>query len=103
MEAHREREIETLDDDIGHNVGEKIRQSSDAYKQFAGLEDPPIKMEIILWYIYGFCSYFVHTVLLPIVFPLIISQMVPFPPPPPDLGWTQSSKRLHCRLQEMQL
>ncbi|KAJ8650554.1 hypothetical protein MRB53_003577 [Persea americana] len=99
VEAYKESEIEMPD---VHNVGEKMRQASDAYKHFAGIEAQPLKMEIILWYIYGLCSYFIHTVLLPIVFPLIISQMVSLPPPP-EQGWTQSSKGMYCRGQELQL
>ena len=99
VEAYKESEIEMPD---VHNVGEKMRQASDAYKHFAGIEAQPLKMEIILWYVYGLCSYFIHTVLLPIVFPLIISQMVSLPPPP-EQGWTQSSKGMYCRGQELQL
>lgn len=99
VEAYRESENEMPH---VHNVGEMLRQASDAYKHFAGIEDRPIKLEVILWYIYGLCSYFIHTVLLPIVFPLIISQMVPSPPPPQQ-GWTRSSKGLYCRGQDLHL
>ncbi|KAK6137233.1 hypothetical protein DH2020_029022 [Rehmannia glutinosa] len=56
----------------------------------------------MVWYLYGLCSYFVHTVLIPIVFPLIISQTVPYPPEPHQ-GWLRSHKDLKCKQNEMQL
>ncbi|KAG6383087.1 hypothetical protein SASPL_157172 [Salvia splendens] len=60
-----------------HNVA-----AQDMYKAGggAGVEEKPSKPEVLGWYMYGLCSYFVHTVLIPIVFPLIISQTVSDPP-----------------------
>ncbi|KAF9617410.1 hypothetical protein IFM89_036331 [Coptis chinensis] len=58
-----------------HNIPVKIKRANDFYMEYAGLEERPSNVEIILWYIYELCSYFVHTVLVPIVFPLIISQI----------------------------
>ncbi|XP_051137784.1 uncharacterized protein LOC127256000 [Andrographis paniculata] len=70
---------------------------------YGGIEDnKPTQCEILMWYLYGLCSYFVHTVLIPIVFPLIISQTVAHPPEPPQ-GWLVSHKGLKCRHSAMQL
>ncbi|KAL3635786.1 hypothetical protein CASFOL_020333 [Castilleja foliolosa] len=65
-------------------------------------EEKPTKCEILVWYLYELCSYFVHTVLIPIVFPLIISQTVPNLLGPGQ-GWSKSYKGLKCKQSEMQL
>ncbi|KAK6158462.1 hypothetical protein DH2020_005776 [Rehmannia glutinosa] len=85
-----------------HSVGMKIQRAREVYKAYGGIEDKPTKGEIMVWYLYGLCSYFVHTVLIPIVFPLIISQTVPYPPEPHQ-GWLRSHKDLKCKQNEMQL
>lgn len=64
--------------------------------------DKPTKAEASVWYLYGFCSYFVHTVLIPVVFPLIISQTVSHMVEPTQ-GWLKSYKDLKCSHSEMQL
>ncbi|XP_073301787.1 uncharacterized protein [Primulina huaijiensis] len=84
------------------NVGMKIQRGADMYKAYGGIEEKPTRGEILIWYLYGLCSYFVHTVLIPIVFPLIISQTVPGAPEP-DQGWLKSHKGLKCKQTEMQL
>lgn len=58
-----------------HSAGLKIKRAGDAYEAYAGLEEKPTKVEVFGWCFYGLCSYFIHTVLIPIVFPLIISQI----------------------------
>ncbi|XP_047975213.1 uncharacterized protein LOC125217733 [Salvia hispanica] len=65
-------------------------------------EEKPTNVEILLWYMYEFCSYFIHTVLIPIVFPLIISQTVSAPPEPKQ-GWFLSFKGLNCSKKQMQI
>ncbi|XP_042033829.1 uncharacterized protein LOC121780323 [Salvia splendens] len=83
-----------------HNVA-----AQDMYKAGGGgggLEEKPSKAEVLGWYMYGLCSYFVHTVLIPIVFPLIISQTVSDPPPPPQ-GWERSYQNVTCKHTEMLL
>ncbi|KAJ6810119.1 uncharacterized protein M6B38_157030 [Iris pallida] len=42
--------------------------------QLAMLEEPPTRLELFGWYVYGMCSYFVQCFLLPILFPLIVAQ-----------------------------
>lgn len=85
-----------------HNVAMKIQRAQDMYKANGGIEEKPTKGEVLGWYLYGLCSYFVHTVLIPIVFPLIISQTVADPPPPPQ-GWWRSYKDVKCKQSEMML
>ena len=82
-----------------HNVA-----AQDMYKPGGGggLEDKPSKPELLGWYMYGLCSYFLHTVLIPIVFPLIISQTVSDPPAPPQ-GWERSYQNVTCKHSEMLL
>ncbi|KAL9177388.1 hypothetical protein ABFS82_01G055200 [Erythranthe guttata] len=93
---------ETATPDV-RNVGMKIKRAQEMHKAYGGgIEDKPSKGEVMTWYLYGLCSYFVHTVLIPIVFPLIISQTVPYPPEPPQ-GWLTSYKGLKCKQSEMQL
>ncbi|KAL1556894.1 hypothetical protein AAHA92_12454 [Salvia divinorum] len=65
-------------------------------------EEKPTNMEILLWYMYEFCSYFIHTVLVPIVFPLIISQTVSGLPEPKQ-GWFTSYKGLNCTKNQMEI
>ncbi|KAM1282478.1 hypothetical protein ACFX2I_022918 [Malus domestica] len=58
-----------------HGAGMKIERARDAYKVYAGFEEKPNKVEILSWYFYELCSHFIHLVLIPIVFPLIITQI----------------------------
>lgn len=85
-----------------HGESKKIQRAVEDYTAYGGIQDKPTKGEVMLWYLYGLCSYFVHTVLIPIVFPLIISQTVS-PPPPPRQGWLMSYKGLKCKQSEMLL
>ncbi|KAL0329890.1 UNVERIFIED_CONTAM: hypothetical protein Sradi_4975700 [Sesamum radiatum] len=104
----QERPKEGLEDDTPtptpdvHSVSMKIQRAREVYKAYGGIEDKPTKGEVMVWYLYGLCSYFVHTVLIPIVFPLIISQTVGDPPVPRQ-GWLRSHKDLQCKENEMRL
>ncbi|KAL0312387.1 UNVERIFIED_CONTAM: hypothetical protein Sradi_5638000 [Sesamum radiatum] len=104
----QERPKEGLEDDTPtptpdvHSVSMKIQRAREVYKAYGGIEDKPTKGEVMVWYLYGLCSYFVHTVLIPIVFPLIISQTVGDPPVPRQ-GWLRSHKDLQCKESEMRL
>lgn len=57
-----------------HGVGVKITRAKDVYKEYGVFQEKPSMGEVLGWFLYGLCSYFVHAVLIPIVFPLIISQ-----------------------------
>ncbi|KAA8521223.1 hypothetical protein F0562_011940 [Nyssa sinensis] len=103
MSASAEDEEEAaVDTPDVHGVGMKIQRAEEAYKAYAGFEDKPTKGEVFGWCLYDLCSYFIHTVLIPIVFPLIISQIMSMPQEPAQ-GWKTSYKGLPCRQKEMQL
>lgn len=85
-----------------YSVGVKIERAREIYKAYAGVEEKPTKSEVLGWYFYGLCSYFVHTVLIPIVFPLIISQTA-FDPPEPPQGWSKSYMGLECKPNQTRL
>ncbi|KAL8536462.1 hypothetical protein ACS0TY_011900 [Phlomoides rotata] len=100
QERSKEGEMPTPD---AHTVGVKNQKAREIYTNRGGFEDDkPTKGEVMSWYLYGLCSYFVHTVLIPIVFPLIISQTVPIPTEP-EQGWLKSFKGLKCKQSQMQL
>ncbi|XP_039052019.1 uncharacterized protein LOC120193652 [Hibiscus syriacus] len=76
----------------------KMEMAKEAFRAYSGLEHKPPRHEIWVWYAYELCSYFVHTVLIPIVFSLIISQVVDEPTEP-----RRSPKGLTCMAGEMKL
>ncbi|KVH95132.1 hypothetical protein Ccrd_002771 [Cynara cardunculus var. scolymus] len=79
-------------------VGVKSESESEEYEEF---EDKPTKGEVIGWCFYELCSYFTHTVLLTIVFPLIISQSFGSEPLQPARGWYTNGKGRHiCTKKE---
>lgn len=65
-------------------------------------EDPPSPLELAGWYIYGFCSYFVMTVLLPVLLPLLVTQ-VAFPPTDLSPSAVLSLRGRSCSQREMAL
>ncbi|XP_031120531.1 uncharacterized protein LOC116023669 [Ipomoea triloba] len=66
---------------------------------YVGNEEKPSKGEIFSWYFYGLCSYFIHTLLIPIVFPLIVSHTVP----PPQQLWSPIHRDGGCSVKELQI
>ncbi|GLJ38963.1 hypothetical protein SUGI_0794330 [Cryptomeria japonica] len=44
--------------------------------RFATLEEAPTKVELVSWSIYGLCSQFAQTFLIPVLFPLLLGQTV---------------------------
>jgi hypothetical protein len=80
----------------------KMERAKEAYKGYAGNEEKPASVEVWSWYFYEFCSYFIQSVLLPIVFPLIMSQILSWPPAPED-GASFNSRGLLCRNKEIAL
>ncbi|KAI3727978.1 hypothetical protein L6452_16602 [Arctium lappa] len=96
----RPRSVE--DDEDSHSldlkiVGVKSESESEDYEEY---EDKPTKGEVMGWCFYELCSYFTHTVLLTIVFPLIISQTFSSEPPEPARGWYKNGKGLDCTKKE---
>ncbi|KAJ0968020.1 hypothetical protein J5N97_024937 [Dioscorea zingiberensis] len=85
-----------------HGVPEQLERARKAYKDHAMMEDPPTNAELIGWYLYGLCTYFIQTVLVPVLFPLIITQVAsPTAGVSPSL--TQTSRNIQCAKQEMLL
>ncbi|KAH0974609.1 hypothetical protein GBA52_016508 [Prunus armeniaca] len=84
-----------------HGAGMKIQRARDVYKAYAGVEEKPNKVEVLSWYFYELCSYFILTVLIPIVFPLIISQVANGPLASVEGGF--SDKGFVCKQKEIRL
>lgn len=86
------------------------RQEDDARRELetpetnmhAKLEDPPRELgQLIGWFVYGLCSYFVHTVLIPILFPLLIIERAA---PTSDLTPpAHTSRGVACSPEELNL
>ncbi|KAL6008240.1 hypothetical protein ACLOJK_033746 [Asimina triloba] len=95
--------VESRSDDSHNTTQQRGRgKTKDAYREMVRMEGRPTNLEISLWYVYSLCSHFISTVLLPVVFPLIISQMKGLPPEPAR-GWLRSTKDLPCREHQMKL
>ncbi|KAK9275246.1 hypothetical protein L1049_022508 [Liquidambar formosana] len=85
-----------------HGVGIKIQRAEEVYRAYAGLEDKPSKGEVFAWNLYELCSYFIHTVLIPIVFPLIISQTL-HTREPDVIGWSNRHDGTYCGPKQLKL
>lgn len=95
------------DDDIAatpdvQDTGMKIERAREVYAEHLSIEEKPSHVEVNSWYLYGLCSYFIQTVLVPIVFPLIIGQIYRNVPEPAQ-GWYRSFRGLACTNKEMTL
>ncbi|KAI3713702.1 hypothetical protein L1987_72288 [Smallanthus sonchifolius] len=75
----------------------KSETESEDYEEY---EDKPTNGEVMGWCFYELCSYFTHTVLLTIVFPLIISQTFSKEPPEPARGWYKNGRGHYCTKKE---
>ncbi|KAL5862003.1 hypothetical protein ACOSQ4_003299 [Xanthoceras sorbifolium] len=94
MMIEESKDMETPD---VQNAAMKIERARGAYRDYE--DHKPSKLEIWSWYLYGLCSYFVLTILVPVVFPLIISQIHPSP----VRGSDKSSIGLVCEPHQMEL
>ncbi|XP_074362511.1 uncharacterized protein LOC141702798 isoform X2 [Apium graveolens] len=97
-EVSQVTDVETPD---VHSVSMKLERAKEVYREYGGIQDKPNKGEVILWCFYGLCSYFLHTVLIPILFPLIISHI--FKAPETSQGWEKSFEGLNCTKKDMQV
>ncbi|KAK6934905.1 hypothetical protein RJ641_035060, partial [Dillenia turbinata] len=79
----------------------KIQRAKDVYDAYLGFEEEPKKAEILSWYLYELSSYFIHAVFLPILFPLMISQ-IKWHEPEEGRSYNHQSGLL-CRAREVQL
>ncbi|KAH7514815.1 hypothetical protein FEM48_Zijuj11G0130600 [Ziziphus jujuba var. spinosa] len=95
----------SIDHGQGHGgaTGTQKAKEPGGYKAYGGFEEKPRKMEVFSWCSYELCSYFVLHVLIPIVFPLIISQIVKFPKDEPVHGFVQNTRGLNCSAKEMKI
>jgi hypothetical protein len=85
----------------------EIQVVREAYRQPAAPayvmpEEPPAMVELVGWYLYGFCSYFITHLLLPVLFPTIVTQ-VAFPSSDftPDAKYVV--KGASCSVHEMSM
>ncbi|XP_054792967.1 uncharacterized protein LOC129310350 [Prosopis cineraria] len=85
-----------------HNTALKILRARESYNGYDQEQEKPSKLELLAWYLYEFCSYFVQTVLIPVVFPLIISQLQQLPPNSAS-DWTKSHPGFSCSDKEITL
>lgn len=76
--------------------------SREGYNEYEEIGEKPTRFEVWGWYMYEFCSYFVQTVLIPIVFPLIISQLQQLPTDPVQ-EWVNNHQGMACAEKEITL
>lgn len=120
MAAAADRKHEALSDDQGisvsvedqevnedmpdvHDAAMKIERAKGAYMVYSGLQEKPSKLEIWMWYLYEMCSHFIVTTVVPVVFPLIISEIVSKNDDDDNQGWGQTPRGIACMLREIKL
>ena len=96
----REDEEDMATPDV-KDAGMKIEMAREVYKAYGDFEEAPTKLEIFTWYLYSMCSYFIQAVLIPIVFPLFISEIRSHGNIPNESF--KNSRGLTCYLSEMDL
>ncbi|KAI4327997.1 hypothetical protein L6164_020397 [Bauhinia variegata] len=77
-------------------------RSGEAHKGYEEMQDRPSRIEVFGWCLYEFCSYFIQTLLIPVVFPLIISQLQQLPSDPVQ-DWLKDHQGLTCGEKEITL
>ncbi|EAY99395.1 hypothetical protein OsI_21365 [Oryza sativa Indica Group] len=92
----------------GEETTREIQVVREAYRRepaapaYVMPEEPPAMVELVGWYLYGFCSYFITHLLLPVLFPAIITQ-VAFP----ASDFTPDNKYIvkgaNCSIHEMSM
>ncbi|KAJ0446141.1 putative MFS transporter superfamily [Helianthus annuus] len=96
-ESGRSMDVKAMDT----SVEVKSETESEDYEEYE--EDKPTRGEVMGWCFYELSSYFTHTVLITVVFPLIISQTFSKPPPEPARGWYKNVRGLDCTKKETTL
>jgi len=91
----------------GNNIETRSMRSSKRGEGYSFANEEVIgeeasKFEVWGWYLYEFCSYFVQTVLIPVVFPLIISQLQHLPRDPVQ-EWFKNHQGVACAEKEINL
>jgi hypothetical protein len=92
----------------GEETAREIQVVREAYRRETAApayvipEEPPAMVELVGWYIYGFCSYFITHLLLPVLFPVIVTQIAyPNSDFTPDTKYTL--KGATCSVHEMSM
>ncbi|ESW30195.1 hypothetical protein PHAVU_002G132600 [Phaseolus vulgaris] len=85
-----------------HNRAMKILRAREPYNGYEEVGEKPSGLEVMGWYLYEFCFYFVQTVLVPVVFPLIISQLQRIPTDSLQ-EWAKNHPTKHCSQKEIHL
>ncbi|KDP28044.1 hypothetical protein JCGZ_19742 [Jatropha curcas] len=86
-----------------NNTATKIERAEEIYSSaYTDTLAKPSNREVGFWYLYELCSYFIHNTLVPVLFPLIISQILKLPPEPAG-GWTSTHYGSSCTKKEIQL
>ncbi|KAI4974452.1 uncharacterized protein LOC123410806 [Hordeum vulgare subsp. vulgare] len=85
----------------------EIQVVREAYRQPAAPayvmpEEPPAMVELVGWYLYGFCSFFITHLLLPVLFPAIVTQ-VAFPSSDFNPEAKYTVKGASCSVHEMSM
>ncbi|ERN15579.1 hypothetical protein AMTR_s00048p00148250 [Amborella trichopoda] len=79
------------------DLAENMERANRSYREYAGVEEKASKREMVTWYAYNLFSHFIPAVLIPIVFSLMVGQMLPKPSVDGDL------QSLHCSVKETEL
>ncbi|KAJ9549749.1 hypothetical protein OSB04_022292 [Centaurea solstitialis] len=101
--TRRPRSVEDDEEEGSRSIDVKIvgmKSESEISEEYEEYEDKPSNGEVMGWCFYELSSYFTHTVLLTIVFPLIISQTFGSDPPEPARGWYMNGKGFACSKKE---
>lgn len=86
-----------------HSTAAKLERAKEVYRAYEGHGERPTIVEILGWGFYELCSLFVVTVLIPVVFPLIISQISGASTAAPPQGWCKSYMGFDRSPREMKL
>lgn len=89
----------------GGSGGSGGGRSREEYGAYQVVQDKPARLEVIGSYLYEFCSYFIQTLLIPVVFPLIISQLqhLSSDTAPAFASWRSNHPQLTCSDKEIGL
>ncbi|ESW28273.1 hypothetical protein PHAVU_003G273200 [Phaseolus vulgaris] len=100
-EPHTQESL-VLEPQNGDTIETRSIRSSKSYANEQVTGEEASRFEVWGWYLYEFCSYFIQTVLIPVLFPLIISQLQHLPRDPVK-EWFKNHQGLVCAQKEINL
>jgi len=100
-EPHTQESL-VLEPQNGDTTETRSMRSSKSYANEQVTGEEASRFEVWGWYLYEFCSYFIQTVLIPVLFPLIISQLQHLPRDPVK-EWFKNHQGLVCAQKEINL